>query len=715
MINQKIALIGSPNVGKTTLFNQLTGLQQKTGNYPGITVEKKSGTTTHNKTSYTIIDLPGLYSIFPNSKDEEVASSIIKNNNHPDHPDFALVVSDTSAINKSILLYQQVRALGLDAFFVLNVQSEKEKNKALKIQGQLEEFLQSKVCIVNVKSNKDVQDLKINFSKAIPKFSDQFTIPPEYKTAVESYQNHHQINNWYTAWYELANTDTNQTNNPFVQDLFKQHNIIPKRLRVKETIQRNQILDKNLPNNTLNTLKASTLNNQLDTILTHPILGYVIFFAIIMLIFQAIFTWAEKPMDWIETAVLYFAESLAGIIPKGPVNQIITEGILPGIAGIIVFVPQIAILFFFISLMEASGYMSRVVFLMDRWMKPFGLNGKSVVPFISGVACAIPAIMSARNIENSKERLITILVTPFMTCSARLPIYTIIIAMVIPNKSWGIFNLKGITLFALYALGVIAALLVAWLLKKVLKSTYKSYLILEMPTYKIPSIKDVITNVLNKTWSFIWGAGRVILAVSIILWVMGSFGFNNEFNNAQQIVNTQIKKNGFNAQQQNQINLYTQQNPNKTKLQAQEVVINNQIQAVQLENSLLGQMGKIIEPIVQPLGFDWKIGIGLISSFAAREVFVGTMATIYSLGATEDESTIQQRMAAELNPKTGKPVYNIYTGLSLLVFYAFAMQCMSTLAIVKQETNSWKWPVIQTIFMTGMAYISALLIYQILS
>src|SRR5690606_29055198 len=347
---------------------------------------------------------------------------------------------------------------------------------------------------------------------------------------------------------------------------------------------------------------------------------------------------------------------------------------------------QIVILFLFISIMEESGYMSRVVYLMDRILKPFGLSGKSAVPLMSGAACAIPAVMSARNIENDKERLITILVTPFITCSARLPIYVVIIGLVIPESTYLGFNLQGIALFAMYLIGVFGALGSAWILKKIIKSNFKSYLILELPTYKMPVWRNVLLTVYEKSMGFVWGAGKIILAISIVLWVLGSFGFSEEFNNAETIVQT-------------------------SRLDLNEIELENEIASYKLEHSILGNLGHLIEPVIRPLGYDWKMGIGLISSFAAREVFVGTMATVYSLGDTEDELTIRERMAKEVNQNTGEPAYNLPTGVSLLFFYAFAMQCMSTIAVVKKETDSWKWTTVQWVFMTGLAYVAALIAY----
>ncbi|HET7361769.1 MAG TPA: ferrous iron transport protein B, partial [Salinimicrobium sp.] len=435
---------------------------------------------------------------------------------------------------------------------------------------------------------------------------------------------------------------------------------------------------------------AKGLRASLDRILTHKVWGYVIFFGILLLIFQAIYDWSTYPMELIDAVFAWLSVSVRDLLPAGAFTNLIAEGIIPGLGGIVIFIPQIAFLFLFISLLEESGYMSRVVFLMDRSMRKFGLSGKSVVPLVSGTACAIPAIMATRNIENWKERLITILVVPFTTCSARLPVYLIIIALVIPEKSVLGFNLQGLTLMLLYMLGFGMAIFSAWTLHKILKIRNKSYFVVEMPNYKLPMLKNVGLNVVEKTKSFVFGAGKIILAISIILWVLASYGPGEQFENAEEIVTTKFEE---------------------TFLPEQE--LENKIASYKLKHSYIGHAGRFIQPLVVPLGYDWKIGIALISSFAAREVFVGTLATIYSVGSGEVE-TIQKRMATETNPVLGGPLFNFASGVSLLLFYAFAMQCMSTLAIVKKETNTWKWPVLQLISMTIIAYVAALIAFQLL-
>ena len=499
----------------------------------------------------------------------------------------------------------------------------------------------------------------------------------------------------YKLWLVITqdvnflNLERNEIKNTFT----KSHAEL-KRLQQKETIKRYQFINDTLKiGHKIDVAKATDIRAKIDRVLTHKIFGYLIFFGILMVIFQLLFDWSSIPMDFIDESFANFSSLAKQNLPPGEFTNLISEGIIPGIGGVVIFIPQIAFLFLFISVLEESGYMSRVVFLMDKIMRKFGLSGKSIVPLISGTACAIPAIMSARNIENWKERLITILVTPFTTCSARLPVYAILISLIIPEKRlFGFLSLQGLTLMILYLLGFGMAVFSAYLLNIYLKFNTKSYFVVEMPSYKVPMFRNVSINVIEKTKAFVFGAGKIILAISIILWFLGSHGLSDNFNNAEQIISEQ----------------------NQDKIVNSEEFL-DQVNSYKLENSYIGIMGKAIEPVIRPLGYDWKIGIAIVSSFAAREVFVGTLATIYSVESHgEEEITIKNRMAAEVNPVTGEKVFNFATGISLLLFYAFAMQCVSTLAIVKKETNSWKWPIVQLVFMTGFAYLTSLIAFQIL-
>tara|TARA_B100000497_G_scaffold46210_1_gene53535 strand:+ start:2118 stop:4217 length:2100 start_codon:yes stop_codon:yes gene_type:complete len=690
-----VALIGNPNTGKTSVFNRLTGLNQQVGNYPGITVEKKQGICKLPRgVKAHVLDLPGTYSLNASSLDENVVIELLLNKNDKDFPDVAVVVTDIENLKRNLLLFTQIKDLGIPTILVINM-ADRMKRKAITLDiTALEQSLETKIALISSRENEGFEQLKdliTNYKRlSVAPCLNASSIAPEYFDRLrKTFPNQDLYKLWLVITQDVnfGKLDRNELKGVAS---FKTESISNlKRLQQKETIKRYQFINEVLKQ-TLMVDKASAkdFRSRLDRILMHKFWGYVIFFGVLLLIFQAIFDWSSYPMDFIDSTFASLGEWAKSTLPAGDFTNLIAEGIIPGLGGIIIFIPQIAFLFFFISILEESGYMSRVVFLMDRVMRRFGLSGKSVVPLIAGTACAIPAIMATRNIENWKERLITILVTPFTTCSARLPVYLIIIALVIPEQRvLGIFSLQALTLMFMYLLGFGAAIISAWMLDKVLQIRSKTFFVIEMPNYKLPLFKNVGITVVEKTKSFVLGAGKIILAISIILWVLASYG-PGDFNNAQAIIQQQ--------------NLETPISQNE---------LETEIAAFKLEHSYIGHAGKFIEPAVKPLGYDWKIGIALISSFAAREVFVGTLATIYSVG-NDDVETIKNRMAAETNLQTGKPLFNFASGVSLLLFYAFAMQCMSTLAVVKRETNSWKWPLWQLVIMTAIAYITALGAYQ---
>ena len=698
MTNQNInvALIGNPNTGKTSVFNQLTGLNQQVGNYPGITVEKKIGfCKLPNNVKANILDLPGTYSLNASSIDENVVIELLLNKNDKLYPDVALVVTDVENLKRNLLLFTQIKDLEIPTILVINM-ADRMKFKGITLDIPfLEEHLKTKIALISSRKGFGIDALKklIVSYKTISSEPclNASSIDPEYfDTLRKTFPNQLLYKLWLVITQDVnfLNLDRNEIRNSFT----KSHSDL-KRLQQKETIRRYQFINTVLKEGLkIDASIAKDFRSKLDRILTHKVWGYVIFFLILFVIFQSIFEWSKIPMDFIDASFASLSTLAAQELPAGVLTNLISQGIIPGIGGILIFIPQIAFLFMFISILEESGYMSRVVFLMDKIMRKFGLSGKSVVPLISGTACAIPAIMATRNIENWKERLITILVTPFTTCSARLPVYAIIIALVIPdNRVFGFLNMQGMTLMLLYLLGFGMAIFSAYILNKILKIKGKTYFVVEMPNYKLPLFKNVGINVIEKTKAFIFGAGKIILAISIVLWFLASYGPGEKFNDAESIVTKNTKKNPLSAAE-----------------------FENAVASQKLENSYIGLMGKTIEPAISPLGYDWKIGIAIISSFAAREVFVGTLATIYSVGGSDNEVTIKNKMAAEINPVTGEKVFNFASGISLLLFYAFAMQCASTLAVTKKETNSWKWPAGQLIFMSGFAYVVALIAYQIL-
>jgi ferrous iron transport protein B len=694
--NINVALIGNPNVGKTSVFNQLTGLNQQVGNYPGITVEKKIGfCKLPNNYKANILDLPGTYSLNASSIDENVVIELLLNKNDKLYPDVALVVTDVENLKRNLLLFTQIKDLEIPTILVINMADRMKHNGISLDIHYLEEKLQTKIALVSSRKGSGIDELKqliVNY-KSIPKVPclNASIIDEEYfETLRKTFPNQLLYKLWLVITQDVnfLNLDRNEIRNSYT----KSHSDL-KRLQQKETIKRYQFINDVLKQGLkIDTSIAKDFRSILDRVLTHKVWGYVIFFFILFGIFQSIFEWSKIPMDFIDSAFASLSSLASENLASGVLTNLIAQGIIPGIGGILIFIPQIAFLFMFISILEESGYMSRVVFLMDKIMRKFGLSGKSIVPLISGTACAIPAIMATRNIENWKERLITILVTPFTTCSARLPVYAIIIALVIPDERvFGIINMQGLTLMLLYLLGFGMAIFSAYILNKILKIKGKTYFVVEMPNYKLPMFKNVAINVIEKTKAFIYGAGKIILAISIVLWFLASYGPGEKFKNAEKIV---LEKNASSP-------------ISGTELQ-------NAIASQKLENSYIGIMGKTIEPAISPLGYDWKIGVAIISSFAAREVFVGTLATIYSVGDSDNDNTIKDKMQAEINPETGQKIFNFASGISLLLFYAFAMQCASTIAITKKETNSWKWPLGQLIFMSGLAYLVALVAFQIL-
>ena len=737
--NINVALIGNPNTGKTSVFNQLTGLNQKVGNYPGITVEKKEGVCKLPRgVKAHILDLPGTYSLNTTSLDESVVVELLLNKNDKDFPDVAVVISDVENLKRNLLVFTQIKDLKIPAILIINMSDRMPKKGITLDVSLLEEKLNTKIALVSTRQGTGIERIRQLIADyknlSVKPNVDATVIAPEYfERLQQTFPNEDLYKLWLVITQDVnfmpiekkAVQDTSSFTTKTKAEL--------KRLQQKETILRYQFINGVLKETyKVDRNAAKGFRATVDRILTHKIFGYLIFLVILLTIFQAIYDWSSIPMDFIDEQFASASNWIKATMPPGMFTNLLAEGILAGIGGIVIFIPQIAFLFLFIALLEESGYMSRVVFLMDRIMRPFGLSGKSVVPLISGTACAIPAVMATRNIENWKERLITILVTPFVTCSARLPVYLIIIALVIPEGRIIGLSYQALTLTLLYLIGFGAAIVSAMILNKVLDIKSRSFFMVEMPSYKLPLIKNVAYTVIEKTKSFVYGAGKIILAISIILWFLGSNGYSSNFKNADQIINKQIDADGltrFNTTSiQNELSDYesflrdstTQitNNALRDSLSQKELVLfqkarKQEIAGFKLENSYIGNIGKAIEPAVAPLGYDWKIGIAVLTSFAAREVFVGTLATIYSVG-NDEEDTIKHRMASEINPATKKPLFDLASGISLLLFYAFAMQCMSTLAIVKRETNSWRWPMAQLVFMSVFAYIVALIAYQVL-
>lgn len=670
---KQILLVGNPNVGKSTVFNLLCNKKQKTGNYAGVTVASHSGNYDFLDENVEVIDLPGSYSIYPSSEDEAILSKFLveEQNNYSG----VVYILEALSIKRGLLLFQQIQDLGIPILLVVN-QIDQAQRRGINIDiEQLSKELNVTVLQANAKENQGIEELRAEIQKGNFTKSEtvSFDIPTEHKGLLFKILAETKEENQYKVW-TLLSSDTylgklesvkEQLNNDEVKCL------IPKRLQTQETIRRYQEIDK-IISKVLSKKPQfkELLTEKLDKVLVHRIWGYVIFGMILLIIFQSVFFLAEYPMNWISDFFLWLSVFANEHLPAGPINSLIANGIIPGIGGIMVFAPQIGILLYFLYLLEDSGYMARVIFLMDRFLRPFGLNGKSIVPLVSGTACAIPAIMSTRNIENVKERLITILVTPFMTCSARLPVYSIIIGLIIPNNYFIGISYKAIALMAMYFLGFFTSLLAALILKKIIKSNAKSFLVMDLPSYKMPLFGYDFKIVLGKVWEFITGAGKIIFLFSIVIWF---FSYIGPTQNKDEFVATDVK----------------------------------------LDHSYLAKMGKSIEPVIAPLGYDWKMGVGILTSFVAREVFVGTMSTLYSLDDEAPEGKIIDKMRNDKKPN-GEPIYSFATGISILFFYAFAMQCVSTLAVVYRETKSWKWTMAQLVGMSGLAYVASLIVYQIL-
>lgn len=617
--SKRIALAGNPNGGKSSLFNALTGLNQKTGNLPGVTVEKRIGSYSFEGDKVEVIDVPGLYSLIARSPDELISSNLILQTG-PEAPELFVYVADATQLRKSLFLFLQMKAAGCPLILALNM-SDLALERGIRIDTlKMEEILGLPVIPVSALKRKGISELK-SLIKTTP-----------------------------------SSTETKkQAGLPEPEQLFEQ---------IDQIMSECVVWDQKLA--------FTSRSEKFDRWAMHPFIGYALFFLFLFLMFQAVFSLAEYPMNWIENLFLYAGEYLQNILPEGPLRSLTIHGVLPGLSGVLMFLPQIAFLFFFLALLEDSGYMVRATLLMDRVMRRVGLNGRSVIPLISGFACAIPAIMSTRTIANPRDRLITMLITPLISCSARLPVFILLVSLLLPDEKWlGVFNYQGLALTALYLLGFLSAFGTALVLNKGIRVKNVNPFLMEIPEYRFPHWRQVSMQIYEKCKSFVSEAGKIILGISILLWALTSYG-PADFNS-------------------------------------------DSAEPSSLEESFAGKAGQFIEPVIEPLGYDWKIGIAIISSFAAREVFVGSMATIYHVEDEEDMKGIKERLSQEVHPETGEKVFSVGTLVSLLLFYLFALQCISTLAVMRKETGGWKWPLIQFAFMGVLAYCSALLAYQLLS
>jgi len=696
---QSIALLGNPNAGKSSLFNALTGLNQKVGNYSGVTIDKNIGTwKLQNGQKIELCDLPGIYSLFAKSPDERVVLNALLDKNSPDRPDLLILVLDASNLNRSLLLLDQIREFDFPIVTLLNMVDVAESRGTKIDVPALEKKLGLSILPINARLQEGLLELEGILSNTKPSsYPTNTTETPAWEQELSQ-----QINIQNSLHAKLLISQykhlsfLSEDEKIFLNSLQQAHQIDLLQLQTKDSTQRLKKQNNVLQNIVTTTTEMVTLTERLDKILMHNIGGYLVFFALLLLVFQAIFNLASYPMDLIDSSFSSLSSWLGQTLPDSLLTDLFVDGIVAGIGGIVIFVPQIAILFALISILEETGYMARVMFLTDKTMSRFGLNGKSIVPLISGTACAVPAIMATRSITNWKERLTTIMVTPLMSCSARLPVYIIFITLVVPATTvGGLISLQSLVLAGLYFIGFIAALLAALVFNKIFdrKSEATPLFIMELPSYKLPQWRSIGIAIYQKTSEFIFEAGKIIIAISIILWVLATYGPPQAMQQAEQEATELFESNPDIA-------------PNLEQLVASK----------QLEASYIGHLGHFIEPVIKPLGYDWKIGIALLTSFAAREVFVSTMATIYSVGDADGmEETLLEKIKAERNPETGELIFSTAVSFSLLIFYLFAMQCMATLAIVQRETKSWKWPMIQLVYMTALAYFGALFTYLLFS
>jgi ferrous iron transport protein B len=699
-----IALVGNPNSGKSSLFNALTGLHQKVGNFPGVTVDKKTGKMNIGDYPTTLIDLPGTYSFYPKREDEWVAYKVLMGVDSDVKTDVILLIADASNLKRNLLFCSQIIDLKIPVVLALTMNDLAAK-KGIKIDiTGLQADLGIPVVAVDARKNKGLQELKAALNtiiqtpraKNVESFIDNKALAPE---AINDFKKLYPTYSEYAALHYLMHHEAfplEEEMQHTIEQIEIDHNFNHTKTQAQEILQRYSRIQEIMKNRVVEpdpTAKKKR-SEKLDNIFLHRVGGYAILFSVLFVLFQSVFWMAKFPMDGIEWIFTNVTAYLNAVLPNVWWEDLLVNGLVAGIGGIVIFVPQIMILFGLITLLEDTGYMARISFLSDKLMRKVGLNGKSVMPMISGFACAVPAIMSARNIENKKERLLTIMVTPFMSCSARLPVYTILISLVIDDKLYfGFLSLQGMVMMGLYVMGIVMALLASLVLKLFIKIKEKSYFILELPVYRAPRWKNVGTTMIQKAMIFVRDAGKVIIIISLLLWFLSSYGPSAQM----KLVEEKYAQQTSNADGGSKMN------------ELEQKQFDREYNTEKLENSYAGIMGKKIEPLIAPLGFDWKIGIALITSFAAREVFVGTMATLYSVEES-DNSSLRDKLKAAVRPD-GTKVYSFAAALSLMIFYVLAMQCMSTLAVVKRETQSWKWPTIQFFMMTGLAYFMSWAVY----
>lgn len=727
----RVALAGNPNSGKSTLFNALTGANAHVGNYPGITVERKEAELLLGSGGKArILDLPGCYSLTSRSRDEHVAQSVLMGSLGDPVPDVIICVVDATSIRRGLYLVMQLLELGIPLVVAVNMMDAAEKEGLTIDHAKLESHLGVPVVPITARSGEGAAELRSAIVKARISGVDVKAVHSDADKAIiermcQLLSKHGSPSSMGSAiWFLTSNPDhlgemetelseqiekyrTEIHVEPLDGDDGFNRRIILGRYRLLDdvlggVVQRAQV-------------EKKALSDKVDDVLLHPILGLGIFCLAMLLLFQAVFTWAEPFMGLVEGGMALVGGAIEGMLPPGLLRSLLVDGVVAGLGNVLVFLPQIAFLFLGVTILEESGYMARAAFLLDRLMRRVGLHGKAFVPLMSGFACAVPGVMAARTVESNRDRLVTIFVLPFMSCAARLPVYVLVISAVFSSVPpiFGIISVGGLVISGMYFLGFVVAIFTAWLLKRSVLGAPAPPLLLELPAYRMPAIKTVWRLVYERCRVFVVQTGSIILAISILLWAALTFPILDEPALVEQVSHIDNSHMDTSA-------AATQMQPLAVDKVAPDMgavgvaTKDETFEARQLKHSIGGRLGQMIEPLIEPLGFDWRIGIGLIASFAAREVLVSTLGQVYALGSDVDAESMALRDAilADVHPKTGKPRFSPLVGMSLMVFFVLAMQCMSTMATVRRETNSWRWPVAQLVYMNGVAYLASLLVYQ---
>lgn len=720
---RRVALAGNPNVGKTTVFNLLTGLHQKVGNYPGVTVEKKVGRLMGTDV-VEVVDLPGTYSLNPNSLDEQVAYDVLTGRLKGEPvPDLVVCVVDATNLERNLFLATQVMDLGLPTIVALNMMDGAEANGVRIDVDALSKALGAPVVPMTATRRHGLPRLREVLLQDLPApTTRQWTLMPSVAAAVDrlgevlaaeapGLDGATRFSEALRALGNDALLEARREALPgFYRAVLAEREALDARktpYRQAEAIGRYGWLSPLVGEVVHREADGEqTLSDRIDAVVTHRVFGIVIFLSVLLLMFQAIFTWATPLMDLIEAGVAFLGTAVRATLPAGFVADLMVDGVIAGVGNVVIFLPQILLLFFFLGLMEDTGYMARTAFIMDRVMRRVGLSGGAVVPLLSSFACAIPGIMAARTLDNHRDRVVTIMVAPLMSCSARLPIYTLFIAAFIPAGSFlGLVGYQGLAMFSMYVLGIVMAFAAAWVLKKVVFKGGGSYFVMELPPYRLPQLRLVFWRMVERAKAFVWRAGKIIFGMSIVLWFLASFprttpGPDWHAERAQAVAAYEAMVEGSNAEA-------------AAEAAARVQTLDDAAAGEQVRNSYIGRMGRALEPVMRPLGFDWKLSAGIITALAAREVIISTLATLYSVGDADETSvSLKEALKADRNPATGAPVYNTLVAISLLLFFVLALQCMSTLAIARRELDSWFWPFVMWTYMTGLAYLVSLIVYQ---